>query len=87
MSPGHINDATLRAPIHWVTCDVLCCFPVPVRLCRAPAALIVPSERLADLLTALPIALSVSQEVATDILLQVTALTAGEAACIPFHEA
>lgn len=54
------------------------CAAVPLRHVvvpgRAPAALIVPSERLTDLLTALPIALSVSQEVATDILLQVTTL-------------
>lgn len=37
---------------------------------RAPAALMVPPERLADLLTGLSSALSVSMEVAADILLQ-----------------
>lgn len=46
---------------------VMFCVP----FCRSPAALIVPSERLADLLTALTSALSVSPDVAADILLQV----------------
>lgn len=39
---------------------------------RAPAALIVPSERLADLLGVLGPVLGVSREVAADILLQVS---------------
>lgn len=62
-------------------CAMLCCampcYALPACVhhpLRAPGALIVPVERLSDLLASLAAALAVSAEEAADVLLQVTVL-------------